>query len=142
MGTREIVTFSRPLKYSYEKVTLPDGTSSRVPVPREKGIDIRIALDVVRYALEQVYDIALIFSQDQDLSEVAKDIKGISSYQGRWIKCACAFPVGPVSQNTRGINYTEWIKLDKTFYDDCIDQFDYRPGFKKKQLTFPIDSGS
>jgi len=34
----------------------------------EKGIDVRLALDVVRMALGNLY-VALIFSQDQDLSE-------------------------------------------------------------------------
>jgi uncharacterized LabA/DUF88 family protein len=37
----------------------------------EKGVDVRIALDVIRLAHRAEYDVALLFSQDQDLSEVA-----------------------------------------------------------------------
>jgi uncharacterized LabA/DUF88 family protein len=37
----------------------------------EKGIDVRIALDVIAEAHRRAYDVALILSQDQDLSEVA-----------------------------------------------------------------------
>ena len=32
-------------------------------------MDVRLAVDVVRMAREKLYDVALIFSQDQDLSE-------------------------------------------------------------------------
>ena len=109
---------------------LPNGETSTVLVGQEKGIDIRIALDVVRMARENRYDVALIFSQDQDLSEVADEIKSISMIQNRWIKLACVFPVSPTCPNMRGINKTEWIQLDRTTYNACIDQHDYRP--KKK----------
>jgi hypothetical protein len=40
----------------------------------------------------QVDDIAILFSQDQDLSEAANEIRTISVEQQRWIKIACAFP--------------------------------------------------
>jgi uncharacterized LabA/DUF88 family protein len=40
-----------------------------VLVGEEKGMDVRLAVDVVRMAREKLYDVALIFSQDQDLSE-------------------------------------------------------------------------
>ena len=48
----------------------------------EKGIDVRLALDVVPMARENLYDVALIFSQDQDLSEAADEVKAISVQQG------------------------------------------------------------
>lgn len=126
MGTRGIHTFSRTLKYRHETVNLPDGTETTVFVGREKGIDVRLALDVVRMARANEFDVALIFSQDQDLSEVADEVRAISVAQDRWIKVACAFPVSPTYNNTRGINRTDWIKLDKAFYDACRDPNDYR----------------
>ena len=49
----------------------------------EKGVDVRIAIDVIRMAHHQEYDVALIFSQDQDLSEVADEVKSISRQQSR-----------------------------------------------------------
>ena len=127
MGTRGVETFSRTLRYHNQTVQLPDGRTSTVLVGQEKGIDVRIALDTVRLARENRYDIALIFSQDQDLSEVADEVRAISIQQARWIKIAYAFPVSPTSENRRGINRTEWIRIDRVTYDACLDTNDYRP---------------
>lgn len=88
---------------------------------------MRLALDVVRLARRREYDVALIFSQDQDLSEVADEVRQISVEGNVWLKVACAFPFSPTSRNRRGINGTEWIKLDRALYDSCIDTRDYRP---------------
>ena len=126
MGKRGIQTFSRHLKYRNQTVALPDGKATTILVGQEKGIDIRIALDVVRMALRKDYDVALIFSQDQDLSEVAKEIREIANLQKRWIKVASAFPLSPTSRNLRGIDKTDWITLDRATYDACLDPNDYR----------------
>lgn len=69
---------------------------------------------------------ALIFSQDQDLSEAADEVRVISAEQNRWIKVACAFPDSPAARNHRGINNTDWIRIDRASYDACIDPRDYR----------------
>jgi uncharacterized LabA/DUF88 family protein len=78
MGTRGIKTCSRSLRYRNQTVILDDGSESTILVGQEKGIDVRIALDVVRFALDKLYDVALIFSQDQDLAEAVKDAKRIA----------------------------------------------------------------
>jgi uncharacterized LabA/DUF88 family protein len=130
MGTRGIRTYSRELRYRNQTVPLPGGGTTTILVGQEKGIDIRIALDVVRFARQKVFDVALIFSQDQDLSEMADEVRQISIEQSRWIRVASAFPVSPTYRNTRGINGTEWIKIDRQAYDACLDPNDYRP---KKQ---------
>lgn len=127
MGTRGIRTFSRALRYRNQTVRLPDGSITTILVGQEKGVDIRIALDVVRLARENRYDVALIFSQDQDLSEVVDEVRAISIQQDRWIKVACAFPVSPTTENRRGINGTDWIMIDRATYDACLDPNDYRP---------------
>jgi len=87
-------------------------------------------LDVVRLAREAAYDVAVLLSQDQDLSEVADEVRAISIQQQRWIKVACAFPVSPTYTNTRGVNNTEWVRIDRALYDRCIDRTDYRKGTK------------
>lgn len=120
-----VVTYSRALKYRNKSFWSHDGKQYTFLVGEEKGIDIRIALDVVRLALRKEYDVALIFSQDQDLSEVAAEIKLISQEQERWIKAVSAFPVSPTTPNRRGINATDWIKFDKATYDQCLDSKDY-----------------
>ncbi|MCX6353514.1 MAG: NYN domain-containing protein [Candidatus Aureabacteria bacterium] len=126
MGKRGIRTFSRKLRYRNQTVQLADGNYTTVLVGQEKGVDIRIALDIVRFALEKTYDVALVFSQDQDLSEVADEIKRIAIQQDRWIKMACAFPVSPTYDNKRGINGTDWIRIQRNIYDTCLDKGDYR----------------
>jgi uncharacterized LabA/DUF88 family protein len=75
----------------------PDGTVKTVKTPQEKGIDVRIALDIVRLARKRQFDVALLFSQDQDLAELVEEIREISQEQDRWIKLACAFPVSGIS---------------------------------------------
>jgi hypothetical protein len=126
LGSRGVCTFSRALRYRNERLALPDGTETTVPVGREKGVDVRLALDVVRLARAGSLDVALLFSQDQDLSEVADELRAISTTENRWIKTACAFPVSPTAQNRRGINGTEWLRLDKATFDACLDPADYR----------------
>lgn len=127
MGSRGVHTFSRELRYRNKTIKLPDGSTTTVLVGQEKGIDIRLALDVVRLARAGLYDVALVFSQDQDLSEVADEVRQISIQQARWIKVASAYPDSPVCRNHRGINKTDWIKVDRATYDLCLDPNDYRP---------------
>jgi uncharacterized LabA/DUF88 family protein len=126
MGKAGIQVFSRPLRYRNDTVKLPDGSTHTFLRGSEKGIDVRIALDVIRLAVSNSYDVAVVFSQDQDLSEVADEIRVISKLRGRWIRIACAYPSSPTSKNTRGINHTEWIKIDRATYDACLDPTDYR----------------
>jgi uncharacterized LabA/DUF88 family protein len=127
MSRQGVWTFSRPLRYRNRTVKLPDGTSHAYLTGEEKGIDVRIALDVIRMAHRKEYDVALVFSQDQDLSEVAAEVRVISTEQARWIKMASAYPVSPAARNRRGINSTDWIRVDRALYDACIDPRDYRP---------------
>lgn len=92
----------------------------------------RLAASVARAGLffhgghRAEYDVALIFSQDQDLSEVATELRVIAGEQGRWLKVASAFPCSPVSRNRRGVNKTDWIRIERTLYDTCLDPRDYR----------------
>lgn len=126
MGTRGVRTYSRPLRYRQQSILLPDGNRVVMRVGQEKGIDARLALDVVRLARANDYDVAILFSQDQDLSEVADEVKAISREEFRWIKVASAFPSSPRSTNRRSVNNTDWLPIDRETYDACIDPNDYR----------------
>lgn len=126
MSWQKIEVFSRPLRYRNRIVRHSDGTELAYMAAEEKGIDVRIALDVIRMAHHNAYDVAVVFSQDQDLSEVAREIRAIAQEQNRWIKIACAFPSSPLSRNRRGIEKTDWIKIDRATYDSCLDRRDYR----------------
>ena len=98
---------------------------------REKGIDVRIALDVMRAVYEDECDVAVVFSQDQDLAEVAAEIRHVAVMKNRRIEIACAYPQSEKSANRRGINNTDWIALDRAIYDSCLDARDYFPRAKK-----------
>ena len=80
--------------------------------------------------LDGDYDVALVFSQDQDLSEVADEIRGIGQSRDRWIKMASAYPSSPAYRNRRGIDKTDWIPIDRATSDSCLDPRDYRPRAK------------
>lgn len=92
---------------------------------REKGIDIRIALDLIRMARKNQYDVAVLFSQDSDFKEVAMEIRDIAFEKQRWIKIASTCLCNRNSDQVRGIDRTDWIKISKSDYDMCIDQTEY-----------------
>lgn len=126
MGRDGVDVFMRPLVYRNVNIRLPDGTTHAFLTGQEKGIDVRLALDVIRLAHRQEFDVALLFCRDNDLSEVADEIRMLSNDQDRWIKIASAFPHSPAVRQNRGINKTDWIKIDRAMYDACIDPRDYR----------------
>jgi len=127
MGRRGVHIFSRKLRYRNKTVQLPGGATHTFLAGEEKGIDVRIALDVIGLAHSRSYDVAVIFSQDQDLSEAAEEVRVIAREQDRWIKLASAFPFSPTTRNRRGIEKTDWISIDRATYDACLDHRDYRP---------------
>jgi len=91
----------------------------------EKGIDLKLGLDLVRYANSKSYDVAIIFSQDGDLVEAVEEVHRISSEQNRWVQVECAHPFTPVA-NCYPINRTVPRQITKAIYDACIDPNDYR----------------
>lgn len=113
------------LHYRPRVLDLRDGTKFNAVVPMEKGVDVRMALDCVRLASLGEFDVALFFSQDQDFSEVANDLRRIAREQNRWIKMASAYPVSWRTNNDRGINDTDWIPFDEDMYGTCLDPNDY-----------------
>ena len=134
-GRRGATVYSRSLVYRNKVLRLPDGSQTSFLKAEEKGIDVRIAIDIISFAWRNLFDVALVFSQDQDLSEVAREIRDVGRRQDRWIKIASAFPVSPASTNRKGINFTDWVLIDRPMYDACLDARDYR--LKKPPRTSP-----
>ena len=122
-----ITVFSRPIRYRTKTIQLPSGQIVESEVGQEKGIDLRLGLDVVRLATRNELDVAVIFSQDQDMVEVADEIRAISRSQDRWLKVVSAFPWASRSTNRRGIDKTDWFRIVRSVYDACLDHRDYRP---------------
>jgi uncharacterized LabA/DUF88 family protein len=127
MGRRGVVVYSRPLVYRNKTLQVPGFGNHTFLSGEEKGIDVRLALDALDAAHRNEFDVALIFSQDQDLSELGSLVRLVAGFQNRWIKIASAFPDSPIAANRRGINRTDWCPIDKATYDACIDPRDYRP---------------
>ena len=93
----------------------------------EKGIDVRIAVDVVRLGFQAAYDVALLFSRDQDLSELCREIRTIAHDQNRWIEIASAYPWSEMRPDVRGIGNSDWIPIDRATYDARADSEQPRP---------------
>ena len=119
MRQQDVRVFSRALRYR------PTGDGAEKA--EEKGVDVRIALDIIRAVLREECDVALVFSQDQDLSEVALEVRKIAAEQRRWVKIASAFPFGENAENIRGVNATDWVRINREIYDSCLDFHNYFP---------------
>jgi len=127
MSQRGVQTFSRSLRYRSETLELPDGTSHTYRFAQEKGIDVRIAIDALRGAYRKEYDVAILFSLDQDLSEVAADIRALAQEQGRHVDVASAYPCNAARGIPKPVGNTIGVQIDQAAYDACIDPRDYRP---------------
>jgi uncharacterized LabA/DUF88 family protein len=134
MGTRGVETFTRNLRYQRQQTVGPDGKVAMFTVPMEKGIDVRMALDAIRIANDGSADVLLFFSQDQDLSEVAEEIKRVSIRTNRWLKVASAFPA---EARARGIQNTDWIPFDATLYKACLDRVNHVPASRAQKAQTP-----
>ena len=84
MGREGVHVCTRPLRYRNKQVKMPDGSIHTFLDGDEKGIDVRIALDVIRLAHQNAYDVAVLFCRDQDLSEVAEELRLIARERDRF----------------------------------------------------------
>lgn len=130
MGRMRVVTFSRALRYNSVTIKLKGGAQVSTLKGREKGVDVRIALDMVRAARQRRGQVLVVFSQDQDLTEAVDEVRTIAHDAGHHIHIASAYPSSPTYRNTKGLDRTQWIRIDLATYDACLDTRDYRP--KKK----------
>lgn len=127
MGRLGINIFTGKLRYNNEAFRCPSCNAEYTSlVGHEKGVDVQIALDIIRLAHDQKFDIAVIFSQDQDLAGLVDQVRMIANEKHHLMKVLSAFPVSPTVRNSRGIKGMEWMKIDKATYDSCIDPTDYR----------------
>jgi uncharacterized LabA/DUF88 family protein len=88
---------------------------------REKGIDVRLSLDAVRLMECGAYDVALIFSQDQDFREAVQEIREAAAGSGRWVQVVSAFPESAERKGHRGIdNADRQIAIPREVFDACL----------------------
>jgi uncharacterized LabA/DUF88 family protein len=120
MRAKGVSVTVRPLRRHRKRVRLDDGSTAEVTVFEEKGIDVRIALDIVRAVMDEACDVILLFSQDQDFAEVAAEVRSIARRQRRWVKIASAYPIGEGTTNRRGVDRTDWLPIDRATYEACL----------------------
>ena len=94
---------------------------------QEKGVDVSLALDLVRATYDRQYEAAIIVSQDWDFGPAVRLAKETAQAQGRRLVFESCFPVGPGSLSRRGVPGTTWVPIDQATYDACRDSRDYRP---------------
>ena len=95
---------------------------------QEKGVDVSIAIDLIRLTYERRFDVAVIVSQDSDFVPAVKLAKEVAQSQNRRVTVESAFI--PRTENRalrRGIDTTDWVRIKKAMYDSCFDPTDYRP---------------
>lgn len=64
---------------------------------RQKGVDSRICLDILRLGQKGVFDIATIISEDSDIDPAVQDLYGLRDHE-RWIAAENALPWAPHSK--------------------------------------------
>jgi hypothetical protein len=99
----------------------------RVLSAREKGIDLRIALDVMAAARRPDCANILIVSRDQDFREVITDVRLMCDFARRDIGLWSAYPEvrdGPAFN--RGVDGTRELRISRRDYDQLRDRADYR----------------
>lgn len=121
---------TRKLRYSDESITMPNGSVQTVRVPREKGIDLRLALDALSLARRGEFDAALLFTQDGDLAELVQELVSLRQETQRWLVVDSAFPLGA----GYGVPGTRPFPFDKALYDACIDPVNYFPSPRTPRL--------
>lgn len=127
MGRLGVNIVTRPLKRRELTIKLSGIVYFEKTVPRliEKGIDLKLGLDMVRLARNREYDVAILFSQDGDLAEAVEEVKRVGREQERQIQIECAYPIA-AGINSYPIRRTVPRQITKTQYDTCIDPTDYR----------------
>jgi len=108
-------------------------------VGREKGIDVCLALDCVLGAVSDEFDVAIIFSQDNDLNEAVKSLRSVRGRIGRWIHIENVFPMPDTATvlsnqpgytiDKTGLRGAFWRPFEREAYIACVDKYDFRPKF-------------
>jgi uncharacterized LabA/DUF88 family protein len=103
----------------------PDGVILEATTFTEKGIDVRLAVDMIRFFREGQYDVSLVFSRDKDLAEAVDEVKRLATTARSSITLASAFP--SKDGTGAGIPGTIHIPLSQADYDSCRDSRNYFP---------------
>lgn len=121
MGRTGVKITTRPLAYA----TVPGRDGQPFRVPREKGIDVRIALDMVKETSRRSFDDLIVMTEDFDIAgEAIRGAYEVAKEQGRSITGHLAFPAGTEHKLSR-MRHVKLHAFSRETYDRCIDPNDY-----------------
>jgi uncharacterized LabA/DUF88 family protein len=133
MSANGVWTFSRPLKYSMQWIR-KDDECIEVMKGREKGIDVKLALDLYVLAQKGEYDIATVVSTDTDLDEAIREVIDFREETGIWLAVENAVCVKPTDPKTgkrppykRLKSAGRIIHLDEEIFEKIRDDTNYLP---------------
>lgn len=136
-----IEIYAPALRYHNEWQRMHNGQMGMYRKPVEKGVDVRLALDMVAAVYERSCDVMAVFSQDSDLSEAVDRCHEIAATQGRKLLITSIFPESTSWQHPqRGLRNTEWICFDRKMYEDCLDVNCWEHGVHPDYLPRPQSS--
>ena len=115
---QNITVVSLPLKYE---------SSGRA---REKGIDVRLAIDMVRLGRKGLFDVSIIVSEDSDLDEAVQEVYSMRDHE-RWVAVQNALPWSagshchwlPSAKRRRRITQTIFSQLFGSVGNTMADTF-------------------
>ncbi len=96
------------------------------PGGQEKGVDVSIAIDLIRLTYEDAYDTAILVTSDSDLGPAVELARVLSREQGKNRAYESAFPYQEPHHRQRGVPGTTWRKISQGTYDACRDPREYR----------------
>lgn len=81
--------------------------------PYEKGIDVRLATDMLSHAFRNTFDVAMLVSGDADFADMLQAVKD----QGKHVEVAL---LGPITSSIRLRDVADRvIKIDAGFLANC-----------------------
>ena len=95
---------------------------------QEKGVDVSLALDLVRATYDRQYEAAIIVSHDWDFGPAVRLAKETAPSAGPEARLRVLFPGRswePFTERSSGNDLG--VPIDQATYDACRDSRDYRP---------------
>lgn len=94
--------------------------------PREKGIDLVLALDVVEFALSGRWDVGIVVSLDRDLWEIPQALDNLNHLRARPFRLEAAVPVPEgLKQPKRLPRFAYTHQITREVFDLVRDRHDY-----------------
>jgi NYN domain-containing protein len=87
---------------------------------REKGVDVRIALDLLRLGQKGLYDVAIVVSEDSDLNEAINDVYELRDHE-RWIAVENALP-WTTNSHAKWLTARRKRRIDKMMFSRIEDR--------------------